>query len=141
MPDFIHQSYGRVRIKLENLKFENTKLEAIQAKLENIIGVERIKIRSRTGSVTIIFNPDNIGPDVIIKNIQKLGYLTNIRVLKNNFHSYQRSSHIINMILKKSQENPIFFEISSLLAKTIIEKTIGNKSMAIVLEILKKTHL
>jgi len=75
---FIHQSWGRIRIKIPALKNNHFKLSLVKQILSRLDGVKRVSSNLITGSIVINYDPCLVLPAKIINLFNSLGLLPNV---------------------------------------------------------------
>lgn len=78
---FIHQSYGRVRIRVPSLREAAEKGEALIEALSRLRGVRKISLSEITGSVVIYYDPSRQQLGSILRAFHGQGYLSNVHAL------------------------------------------------------------
>ncbi|GAB6144741.1 HMA2 domain-containing protein [Desulfocicer niacini] len=86
----VHNVPGRIRIKLEKMKNDSTRLNHVKKWLM-VDGVKQIKSNALTGSVVVEFDPSRVSSDKFLEILNK-----------NNCHVSTRSKSLAKM--EKSHE-------------------------------------
>ena len=98
---YIHQIPGRLRIKSPVLKNERHH-PAVRDLLSNLKGIERADLNPTTGSVTILYDPEQIQAAEIERAFQTSGYFDRSRAITNDQYIHKlvsKGGHIISRAL------------------------------------------
>ncbi len=74
----VHQSYGRLRMRLGRLRDDPSEAEAIADGLNALSGVELVEVRPFTGSVLCLYDPSSIGAARIVEELRGLSHATHV---------------------------------------------------------------
>lgn len=91
MDCFIHQSYGRVRIRVPALKDASERSRALMKALSELKGVRKITVSDITGSVIIHYDPTRQEVASILKIFHSQRLLTNVVGFPRSSHFFPQS--------------------------------------------------
>lgn len=76
MNTYIHVLEGRLRIKVPEVKRSPLKASEVVSALQRNAGIRYAHANPTTGSVLVLFDPNVITPEQIIRTLQELGCLS-----------------------------------------------------------------
>lgn len=75
MSEYIHHISGRLRLKLEHIKRQPLRAQAVDAAVRRIWGVTSVNTNVTTGSLLIRYDTDSVGVDTILNSMKEAGLL------------------------------------------------------------------
>jgi hypothetical protein len=78
MSDFYHTVPGRIRIKIPIIKHNPIKAQKVENLFKALFGIHNVSINSTTGSLKVMYDPDEIHSDDIIKVLRQKGYIDEV---------------------------------------------------------------
>lgn len=133
MSYYIHQSAGRIRIKVPSLKNQEYKATLLHNVLMRQTGVEKVNCNTVTGSVTVFYDSDHLLPSEIINLFNSLDLLPNVRGFPKKYaaKSRNRSEHFA-----EAMQSEWVTEISRFLIKAMLDKALSQTGSFIARKIL-----
>jgi copper chaperone CopZ len=139
---FIHQSLGRIRIKIPALKNNSFKIGLVKQILTRQDGVRRVSSNLITGSVVVNYDPATLLPGKIIDLFHSLGLLPNVVGFPGPYHSCTR---LTSAALSPAGGAPTgshnqapewLGEISKIVFKMMLDKALSHTGKVILKKIL-----
>jgi cation transport ATPase len=84
-----HNVPGRLRIKLPSIKHNHHRARKIEGRVMALYGVQDVSLNPTTGSLKIMYDPDEIASDEIIQALSKAGYLDKAMTTSENNHAHR----------------------------------------------------
>lgn len=78
MYTLIHQTHGRMRVRLHALKGNVSEATGLLKSLKSLPGITRVVANDITGSVVVYFDPTKLCSSDILKAFRRAGHLPNI---------------------------------------------------------------
>lgn len=91
MKCYVHNTPGRLRVRLPQLRGDAKKLEEIKTAL-NILGTEKIKTNTLTGSIVVHYDPDMVTNRHLLDLLQKRGHYDQDQTINLDAHLKEASS-------------------------------------------------
>ncbi len=83
MEYYLHESPGRLRVKIPDLKRNPQSAWDLQVLLKNLSGIKSSSINTVTGSIIMRYDPEQINAGAIINVLAGEGYIDMAKVLTN----------------------------------------------------------
>ncbi|MCX6127808.1 MAG: hypothetical protein NTX25_01940 [Proteobacteria bacterium] len=135
MDCYIHQSYGRLRIRKASLRGDRVSIEVLGEALSELNGAERIVINDARGTIVIHYDPQKLNSAKIFCIFQKYGVLPNVigfplSNLKQRQQSIQSGPNVENWISDSLDR------ATRIIAKALIEAALRRSSRMLLRKIL-----
>ncbi len=75
MKYYLHETPGRLRIKIPGLKGKTQAVESVREELLELAGVEEVTANAFTGSIVVIHDRDAIGAQDVLDLLDELGHI------------------------------------------------------------------
>jgi len=98
MPYYLHQVPGRLRVKTPFIKGSEKRASEVQDFLNRLGGIESISANTVTGSVTIYYDPAEIGQDTILHNLSRAGYFDRSKATTNDQYIFSAASSALSFV-------------------------------------------
>ena len=84
MPYYLHQVPGRLRIRTPFIKGSKERASEVEDSLKRLGGIQSILANTVTGSMTIHYDPAEIGPETITHTLSRAGYFDPSKAITND---------------------------------------------------------
>ena len=78
MSIYQHVLHGRLRIKVSEVKRQPQQAAEVEQALRQLDGVREVQANPMTGSVLVLFQPELVSPEHIVRTLQSLGCLSSM---------------------------------------------------------------
>lgn len=97
MKYYIHNTPGRLRVRIPELRGNAEKLEEIKTVLD-IFGTEKIKVNALTGSIVVHYDPDMVTDQYLLDHLQKTGYYDHNQTFNLDTHLKKASNEAAHKV-------------------------------------------
>jgi cation transport ATPase len=84
-----HNVPGRLRIKIPSIKHNHHRACKIEGRVMALYGVQHVSLNPTTGSLKIMYDPDEIASDEIIHSLSTAGYLDEAITTSGSSHTHR----------------------------------------------------
>jgi copper chaperone CopZ len=84
MSHYVHSIPGRLRVRTPKLKHSTIQAKKVEAVLHDFGGVDDVSVNVVTGSIVILYDPDLVQAEAILKKLQDHRYLDESRRVSGN---------------------------------------------------------
>jgi hypothetical protein len=95
MTYYVHQVPGRIRVRIPAIRSNPHKAAEID-NLLNLYGVEKVEINHLTGSVVVIYRPELLDSDCLLRVLGEKGYYDNRRAITCDEHIQRTTTVVAN---------------------------------------------
>lgn len=138
MDYYIHQSWGRIRVKVPALKNNHFKINLVRKIISRLEGIKRVSCNQITGSVVIYYDPYIILPAKIINLYRSLGLLPNVIGFPRPYHTKQLNNNKLHNQdhAATSSSSEWLSELSKYVIKTMLDKAFSQTGKVLLRKIL-----
>ncbi len=101
MSDYIHQIPGRLRIKSQAIKRNQTTAEAAEALLKAVSGIRSVAVNTVTGSIVIHHDSQSISSETILGTLKRHGYFDASKAMTHD-QVFQTAASSVGLFLGKT---------------------------------------
>lgn len=122
MATYIHQTPGRIRIQLSQLKSNDHLAQTLQYHLERLPGMNRVFANTVTGSLKLHYEESTIMGWEILSVLRKAGLLGNLVPFPRTYLPNQFQIRSISKLRISPRTKGFLFQLATLAVSAILER-------------------